>query len=289
MCSDKDIRLLNQTFHPLFLWNHVMMNYCGYVYLKKSNPYRKSFLITSTVITLQDAIFVSLSIYTLIITSFDKDISTQIGMNLAMWTATSLANTILSSVFLKLREAENLLKGGVYRYATSDIGENDIIRKTVKRIRFFLFLFQKATLFTMTLVVIIVPFLKIVFIPKEETSTSTINPYLPAPIYIPFDTNGWCGFIFAMILIGLPMLFVILCIIFHSNLVLSSTLQLCGQFDVLIFSVRNITKRAFLKLIERNVKFANLSMDDVFMMPEFHRCLYFCLRENILHHQAILR
>lgn len=287
MAIQKEI--LEDVYYPIFVWKHVIMNYGGYVFMRKSNPNRKSFIITSTAITLYDIVFLSLSIYTLVLTSFDKDIFIQIALNTFFWLPMTMVNFIVSAVYSKLLEGDEMLKSGVYLYETSDIGENDIRRKTVERIRFLFVLFSRIVWFTLALIVIILPLVKILLVPKDERSMSLVDPYLPQPVYMPFRTDNRFGYIMAVIFLGLSSVFSFASAIFNMAIVLSCTLQLCGQFEVLIFSVQNIAKRAYMKLIEKNLGYSTLSIEDVHMLPEFHVCLYSCLRENILHHQAILR
>lgn len=283
---EKDTNL-QETFHRIFIWNHVIMNYGGYVFMKKSNPYRKSFIVTSTLISLHDLTFLLMSIYTIVLTSFDKDIAIQLALNLMLSLCATVTNIILSSVYSKFHEGEEMLRRGVYTYGTKDIGENDIKKRTVRRLRFLFGIFEKSTWFTILVIVLVIPVLRKLFSPVVKRSESLVNPYLSQPIYIPFRTDSWYGFLGALIFIGLSTTTVLLTAIYHINMILSSTLQLCGQFEVLTFSVENIAKRAQLKLIKANLKYH--SVENSYLIEEFHRCLYSCLRENILHHQCILR
>uniref|UniRef100_T1HDM9 Odorant receptor n=1 Tax=Rhodnius prolixus TaxID=13249 RepID=T1HDM9_RHOPR len=141
-------------------------------------------------------------------------------------------------------------------------------------------------------VVVIGPWIDSKHSPDNLTQTdSGINIALPIPSWYPFETN--CGMNFYIAFLGqfLSACVIIVILASASCSYFTCTLYNIIQLERLIISVQNLEKRAIL-LYKKKVPHAavnQLEKDILYEKVEFIKCLEYCLRQNIKHHQLILR
>lgn len=126
---------------------------------------------------------------------------------------------------------------------------------------------------------------------SKSTEDDKINTDLPFPIYMPFNTTTVHGLTVAAVVINVWLFIFFLPIVCSVIVYYSLGLQLIAQMNILHYSLKNIENRAVLKYkFEYNVKIIDDNcLQKLYDNSDFQRCQYLCLRDNIKHHQAILR
>nr|QQP19780.1 olfactory receptor 85 [Tropidothorax elegans] len=208
-----------------------------------------------------------------------------------------LAMLCFLSLMTKLSRAEwlhrtmDILRSGVYKYEDEpeDKEHERIKSETVNQIRGLTRIFGKFITLVACTNTAFVPLMNF-FMIREDGSDKILNPYLPQPFYMPFDTKTFHGYLFAYVINALFMFILLPLVVCMDTIHLSCTLQLKAQFRILNYSIRNIEMRAVQKLVRnKSVNFSSVSLKDLNQTEEYQDSMYSCLRSNIQHHQAILR
>lgn len=126
---------------------------------------------------------------------------------------------------------------------------------------------------------------------QYEQYIKTFNPYLSLYVYLPFSSRSTIGFISAYIINVLIVVYTFGMAMVSSDVYMSTIIQLKAQLQILNHSIRNIYKRAY-KAYLKNYDpktWTPREPESIYKDIEFQKCLYNCLRENIRHHQLLLR
>lgn len=136
----------------------------------------------------------------------------------------------------------------------------------------------------------VLPLSQLYFLGTVDTSGQVLNPYLPTPLYIPFDTRSHIGYICGMLLNAQLLYFAYGNAICATQIYISCSLQLNAQFKILNYSIRNIESRAREMYFKSSIYDHKIAIE----VPDydknaFQNCLILCLLANVQHHQLLLR
>lgn len=190
-----------------------------------------------------------------------------------------------------LRRALKLIRDGIYHYSEGINEEyEDILRKRIREMKFVISFFIKMFSCCGFGYIAVFPVLKVFLVTEEETDSS-INPYLPIPLYLPFDTSSSWAFSLVFLVNGVTLSCMYASYASHIQIYVTCALQLTAEYEILNHSLENIERRAYFQLKNQDIVHCkNASVNySLYEKPEFQKCLLNCLRENILHHHAILR
>lgn len=229
--------------------------------------------------------------YTMFVLAEDKStmVQTFYALGLMMVSFGLHTGRILTSHSLK--SVSKLIKSGIYQY-NEPFQEDyvEIKKKRTKQLKFLVSFISNGMFFCAFNNTFFVPLLQVTFGMEQADGGSDLNPYLPFQIYVPFDTRNYLGYMLAFSVNAIIIFTMYATFACHEELYMCTSLQLTTEIEVISYSLRNIEKRAIMRMRKRYVEFSsNAPVQKLYNDPDFQKCLYLCLRENILHHQAILR
>ncbi|RZF44381.1 hypothetical protein LSTR_LSTR007956 [Laodelphax striatellus] len=188
------------------------------------------------------------------------------------------------------QELFKLLDSGIFEYKTRYCEEDDSkLRGTMK---FFYGIFQNvfrtAILLVVLILAVLAPILVTFFGGGSRQTVKEINYNLPVPLWMPFDMNThlgfWCGYLLVfmeIILIGLYLAAAIPFIVFVA-------FEVNTQYRILKRSILSLEHRA----LEKYSGYSRVKDPQIEMLrhdPIYARCVQDSLKENVLHHNEILR
>nr|QQP19707.1 olfactory receptor 12 [Tropidothorax elegans] len=275
------------TFYDFLSEHKVILTLGNYLWLRKPLP-MATLNICRAIGALTLQLYLGfLSIKTIFLTSFNKSISVELLQLLCFMFGSSALHVTLQITKDRLKAGLLLLREERYVYEGIADEQRAILQKRVKQIRFFVAVFINLTICCLFMNIVLVPALRIIFV-ADNFPFNGVNRHLPLPISMPFRTDTWIGFSFAFISHGICYFFILITFVCHVQTSTSSTLQLCGEFEVLNYSLENIEKRARHKFL-KDGGWVHDADANLFEDEEFQNCMFFCLRENIIHHHQILR
>ncbi|KAL1138815.1 hypothetical protein AAG570_008877 [Ranatra chinensis] len=117
-----------------------------------------------------------------------------------------------------------------------------------------------------------------------DNASVPVNKMLPLRVWTPYDSSVPFNFVLGSIsqVVAACMLMAIMVGVDISFVTLMT--QLCNQFKLLNESVKSIYERAAYMFGQEPDKRGT----DLFSRPEFQRCMYKCLVENIEHHKVLI-
>lgn len=190
----------------------------------------------------------------------------------------------------KMKQALKLIRKGVHTYLNEVHDEEyfKIKKERVDQIRYLMKYITKLCFSCAFSNTFFVPFIQFLT-SKEDTRSQLLNPYLPLPLYMPFNTRTYFGYGIAFISNAIFFFFLYATIACLIETYLSTSLQLVAQIELLNASLEKIEQRARLKIYKSSTKYSALSTSELYDNSEFQRQLYLCLRENVRHHHAVQR
>lgn len=246
-------------------------------------------LIYLMVIYLVYLFLIIMSFVTFTLMRSEHAIFVQVLQNLCILVAGIVEPAIRYFTRDSLQEAYILIRRGVYRYAESELNElTEIKSKRMDQLRFLVLWLWRLLLSNAIANAFFIPLIQFI-LHKGDSDKQILNPYLPLPIYMPFNTRAPFGYTVAFLSNGVVFYFITVTVICLEINFLSCTLQLIAQIEILSHSLRNIEKRAGLKLCKDERGIREIRTSNLYENGEFQKCLYICLRENIRHHQSIIR
>nr|AXX83037.1 odorant receptor [Yemma signatus] len=117
---------------------------------------------------------------------------------------------------------------------------------------------------------------------------SVLNPYLPLPIFWTWDQFTIHGYILSYLAVVLATIFIVLQLLALSLGYSSFMVSYITQFELLNLSIRNMESRATHYYLNLNPPIPRRGMSK-FSDPLFQAAMRHCLKQNIQHHQALLR
>lgn len=286
---DQENENQGETFHDITSESFILMALAGFTLLNDLT-YRPLIQIASwAVVFIYQLVLLYLVILTMFTTSFDKTITMSLIQIVIMCCGLSVLKFVFVFTHLELKEFAYMIRNGVFHYSGPDIGEDSIRRARVAQVRFVIYMYKRAVMFTMVITFLVMPTIK--WNLKVEGKFSDImSPYLPHPIDMPFETNSFLGYLCGSLLIFVFTFTMFTTCIMQITITVSCVTQLTAQIELLNFSLRNIEKRAFLRFkASYGIKLYNLELEEVYSSLQFQRCIYDCLMENAHHFFAIIR
>lgn len=259
----------------------------AYTYIRKPLPLFILNVMFLTCDSLLCSFMVVMILISFFVTEANKTAYLHLSQTLILFMGTISVRLVNYYTNDTLKLSRKIIRNGVFQYCDADIRIDTIKRKSVEQIRFIISIYTRMILATYILVCFILPLLKYCFLKPEPSNA--INPYLPQPIYMPFNTNNAVGFVIAFMANAVCCGTLFTTFICHAAATVSCALQLTAQIDVLTFSLKNIENRAQIKLSNIKPQFKSCAAGTLYGNADFQRCLYLCLRENIQHHHALLR
>lgn len=239
-----------------------------------------------------DGFVIAMCLVTIIFITDQRTIIVQNSNTIFLVFASIMIPLIKYNVRVPLKEVLKLLKKGFFIYedeVNSEVYYN-IKRRRVSQIRFICSIFTKLSVVGFLSNVFQQPLLYYFNVIKS-TGDDSINHYLPLPIYMPFNTSSINGFAIASMTLNVWFILFYCMLLSFMILYYSLGFQLIAQIDILNYSIGTIEKRAVFKFkLKSNIE--NVDSYDIHELYNnfgFQRCHYLCLRENIMHHQAILK
>lgn len=208
--------------------------------------------------------------------------------NMASYMLVGISFTMLRTYSV---DAVRLITNGVYRYLEEQPDEEyyNRIKSRVDQKKVWASTFFKLCIASVFAYCSIIPVLKY-FTVKGDTPDKLVNPYLPLPIYMPFETRTISGYCTAYTCQALYLFRFHMTLSFVLELYISCTLQLMTEIELFNYFLRNIENRAIKKMAIKHPMFQNINnFSSIYEIPYFQNCIYTCLRESIIHHQEILR
>lgn len=232
-----------------------------------------------------------MSIITLFMFNMDKGTLLQVGQTLIWLLVTFSARTVWLYSSSNLRTANKLVLSGIFHYnGDPDEDELKIKRKRINQIRITIGIYTKLFWLIFLLTTFLTPIMKWAVISNKDPDTGPVNPYLPQPIYMPFETKSYFGFGVAFLSNMMCFFSMFASFIAHVTITISYSFQLTAQIEVLSHSLKNIEKRAYARFIKGKTPRKSYERGEkLYDIPEYQQCLFLCLKENIIHHNAILR
>nr|QQP19723.1 olfactory receptor 28 [Tropidothorax elegans] len=187
----------------------------------------------------------------------------------------------------ELEEAAQSLRDGVFRYDDDLEEEYARLKKSnVSRLKNLVRVLTRLYMSSVFVYVVLFPVFNFLITEVGEDE-QIVNVYLPLQLYYPFDTRNSYVFCLTFAANGLTLLFTYAAFNCYVEVVMSSSLQLTAEYEVLNFSIRNIKRRAINKLAREY--FMRRNETDELYSSEFKKSMVHCLKQNIRHHHAILR
>lgn len=187
-----------------------------------------------------------------------------------------------------LVEAVKTIDHCVHIYNLEGIAHN-IVKKKVGQIRFIVSLLTKLFIFHVIAHLVFLP-LGQFFTITEDTSERLLNPYLLLPICMPFDTRTTFGYILAYLLNALHIFRMFMTVAHAMEVYVSCAFQLNARLETLNYSITNIENRAYKKYINSFLFSEDKIPFDAFIhQEEFKKMICECMKEDIRHHQQIMR
>lgn len=280
----------DETIHDFSSVPIIMQIFGGYVLLKKRDPKICLYILCSLLIFLFEIFMAGLYVTSIFRSSFDKGITMQLGQILIFWIGSIAARAIFIYTIDSIEIADILLNDGLFSYEGIEVDEINIKKLTVGKIKLFLSIYSKLLWFTFISLSFGVPLAKYLIFNNEGRSDPFVNKYLPQPIYMPFNTNSVLGYSCALLMVTILLFTMIATALCHAQVTMSTALQFSAQIELLNYSLKNIEKRALAKLIRTGLQIdQNAHIEKLYFLQEFQRFLYLCLKENVIHHQAIIR
>nr|QQP19750.1 olfactory receptor 55 [Tropidothorax elegans] len=189
-----------------------------------------------------------------------------------------------------LDEAAKSLREGIFRY--DDPLEQDYAKLRRSRVKHLETLVNVLSMLYMSSVFVYVVFFPLInfLLLAVDTDNLTVNVYLPLQVYYPFDTRTPWVFGLTFTANGLTLLSMYATFSCYVQVFISSCLQLTGEYEVLNFSIENVSERALRELANYNIKnYDIIKSSKIYDSLEYKKCMVHCLKQNIRHHHAILR
>nr|AXX83013.1 odorant receptor [Yemma signatus] len=187
-----------------------------------------------------------------------------------------------------LKETVDILRRGVFRYP-KDEGADEVSKKLlVDRITSIQFISK-----WFTRVVLSGGFANVFFIAsvkyllssdRDVTSARTLDPLLPQPVYIPFQTRTNIGYSLGLAVNCVLLSYICAIVASMDEIYVSFMIQLKAQLELLRISLGRIEERAMSRCGEKMSR-----SRDLYSSSGFQDSMCLCLRNNIRHHQQILR
>ncbi|CAH1397364.1 unnamed protein product [Nezara viridula] len=125
--------------------------------------------------------------------------------------------------------------------------------------------------------------------PEGGNYGKSINTGLPIPIFLPFDTTTTIGFVLGYLMNVVAFFYLVVITSSAQQIFLSFMEQGIAQFEILNISISNIEKRAYSIYSKGKTYTDEISMDELYRTSKFQKCVSQCLRQNVQHHQTLLR
>lgn len=232
---------------------------------------------------------VIMSIVTITFKTLDKSILVHVIQTLCLvLVAIALPGSKLytdSSLDVALR----LIYDGVHKYQNEDPDDEPyrLKKARVDQIRFLMYWVTRVCFSCVFSNALGMPIIQLFTV--TEATGQVLNPYLPLPIYMPFNTFTFAGYSIAYFTNAIFIFCVYISILCLIETFLSITLQLVAQLEILNLSLQNIQRRAYSIVRNKGMTEQSQSTDDIHFDSVVQKQMYLCLRENILHHLSILR
>nr|QQP19713.1 olfactory receptor 18 [Tropidothorax elegans] len=138
---------------------------------------------------------------------------------------------------------------------------------------------------------IIQPYVYYLAMKDEPLENERLNPFLPVPMYFPWDTFSTEGFVCAYILQFVGSILIVSNVIANGFSYVNLMVLFRCQFEILNHSIKNIETRS-LQRYKKKYGTTPASFDtknDLQINKELEKCFFECLRQNIMHHQCLIR
>nr|AXX83015.1 odorant receptor [Yemma signatus] len=188
-----------------------------------------------------------------------------------------------------LNSALDHIREGVYQY--NEVFQDEIVKlklKRIERIKFIITFVGNGNYFCWFSSTLI-PLIQVILSGFESIKDEDLNPFLPVHLYVPFDTTNTMGYAIAFVSYAFIIFTMYATFASHAQIYISCSLQLAMELEVLNFALKNMQKRAYLRFKKEDYKLDHPSTSNLYENPDFQHCINLCLRENLLHHHAILR
>lgn len=136
-------------------------------------------------------------------------------------------------------------------------------------------------------VIAVPPVIEVLTVGVEIPEDAVLNPYLPLPLHTLWNQFTIQGYASIYLLMFTATVFVVLELLALSLGYTSFMLIYITQFKLLNLSILKMEQRAtkrYLRVYKRQDTSRNKFSD-----PMFQECMHFCLKENIQHHQILIR
>lgn len=227
-----------------------------------------------------------LGVYTIWHASFDLEVTMQVGNFILFFTGLQIGRAVSHYSEGSLEDTLKLLKEGVFVYSDFDAAEREFRKNIAKNAGFLISVYYKLLFFAFISLAFLLPCIHFCVHKIRAISVDGYEQYLPLPFVMPFRLDTTWGFCTSFVMISFWVLSNFAGAYCHVTLTISTAFQLIGQLDILNISFHNIENRATTGLSEAERK---TLQDQLFLMTNFQNRLYFCLRENVLHLQALIR
>nr|QQP19734.1 olfactory receptor 39 [Tropidothorax elegans] len=234
---------------------------------------------------------VTSAIYTMKFIAKDKSEMVQSFYAMGLMGVSIGFHAVKNSTTKSLDDATTFIRTGVYRY--NEIFHKELMEikgRRISRIR-FLVKFVCSGMYFCAFANTTIPLIRLAFAGFDISHEGDVNPFLPFFLYVPFDTRNVRGYLAAYACNGIIMFTMYACFAAHAQLYISCSLQLTLELELLNHSLRNLEKRAYLRLKDSipSSSQGSSSILQLYDTSQFQDYLYMSLRENIMHHQTILR
>nr|QQP19714.1 olfactory receptor 19 [Tropidothorax elegans] len=189
-----------------------------------------------------------------------------------------------------LLEAASLLKAGIYQGEVFDEEVTKVVEDAVQLVKKISNGFAYSCWVCVTLNLVVHPLTYFLFRYDRGDHQSPVKPFLPYPYYMPFDTSSFVGFSAAYLVTFIATVIIFGNATTSTDMYMSCVTQTTAQLKILNLSLRCLSKRA-LVLYQREVHDILDTVDapGILRKDIINRCMVQCLKENIKHHQTIIR
>nr|WVD93627.1 odorant receptor 14 [Graphosoma rubrolineatum] len=187
-----------------------------------------------------------------------------------------------------LDEPLKMIKIGFFTYENEAVDERYFERKKyhVRRIRNVSNMFLGLAISNGILLSFIKQVKKL---PEAGDYGKSINTGLPIPIFLPFDTTTTIGFVLGYLIDVVAFFYLVVITSSAQQIFLSFMEQGIAQFEILNISISNLEKRAYFMYSKGKIYTEGITMDELYRSRKFQECVFQCLRQNVRHHQTLLR
>ncbi|KAK9512411.1 hypothetical protein O3M35_000848 [Rhynocoris fuscipes] len=234
-----------------------------------------------------DLIFLSLQIYSVILVSSDISLFS-VCIHYFLLISLNFSFSVLALVNRKyLTRMYRILHEGFYDY--KDGSNNDPYVQRVKdnaqKAKYLFSFLPLYILFTGITLVTIGPIIDDAQTTKLNITMEGFNIRLPVAKWYPYSTED--DIPFYLTLLGQAILAALVAGVIGTFdlLYITITQELIAQLHILNYSLLNLKKRAINKCKEI---YGNINIKDYNNDDRYHRCYYYCIRQNIIHHQTII-